>query len=53
MGGTMIISLVSNHVTLGDLSNGYIWLAFFVVLSFGLVGWADDYLKLRYRNSEV
>ncbi len=53
MGGTMIIIVWSLTTLLwGDLSNSYIWLAFFVVLSFGLIGWADDYLKIRYRNSE-
>ena len=53
MGGTMIIVIWALTTLLwGDLSNGYIWLAFFVVLSFGLIGWADDYLKIRYRNTE-
>ena len=53
MGGTMIIVVWSLTTLLwGDLSNGYIWLAFFVVLSFGLIGWVDDYLKIKFRNSE-
>ena len=46
MGGTMIIIVWSLTTLLwGDLSNSYIWLAFFVVLSFGLVGW---YPRLRH-----
>ena len=52
MGGTMIIVVWSLTTLLwGDLSNRYIWLALFVVLSFGLIGWTDDYLKIKYRNS--
>ena len=52
MGGTMIIVVWSLTTLLwGDLSNGYL-VGIFVVLSFGLIGWADDYLKIRYRNSE-
>ena len=32
---------------LGALVNGYVWLVLFVTLGFGLIGFADDYAKVR------
>ncbi len=52
MGGVLILTtwLVSTLLW-ADLSNGYVWAVMFATLSFGLVGFADDYLKLSRRNT--
>src|SRR5207244_13581488 len=35
-----------------DLSQLYVWVVLFVTLSFGLLGFADDYLKVVKRSPE-
>jgi phospho-N-acetylmuramoyl-pentapeptide-transferase len=47
MGGLMILSgwLVSTLLW-GNLGNRYVWVVLFVTLSFGLIGFYDDYLKV-------
>jgi phospho-N-acetylmuramoyl-pentapeptide-transferase len=52
MGGALILfSLTLATLLLADLANRYIWLALGVTLGFGLIGFVDDYRKLRRRNS--
>jgi phospho-N-acetylmuramoyl-pentapeptide-transferase len=52
MGGTLILfSLLVATVLLADLTNPYIWLVILVTLGFGLIGFVDDYRKVRFRNS--
>ncbi len=52
MGGALILlSLMLATLLLADLTNRYVWLALGVTLGFGLIGFADDYRKLRHRNS--
>jgi phospho-N-acetylmuramoyl-pentapeptide-transferase len=52
MGGVLILfSLTLATLLLADLKSPYVWLALGVTLSFGLIGFADDYRKLRRRNS--
>ena len=47
MGGTMIlISLTIATLLWTDIFNIYIWLLLFLTLSFGAIGFIDDYLKL-------
>ncbi len=47
MGGTMIlISLTLSTFLWTDIFNIYIWLLLFLTLSFGGIGFIDDYLKL-------
>jgi phospho-N-acetylmuramoyl-pentapeptide-transferase len=47
MGGIMIILSVSiSTILLADLTNKYIWIALFVFVSFGIVGFIDDYAKI-------
>jgi phospho-N-acetylmuramoyl-pentapeptide-transferase len=36
----------------GDLSNKYVLIVLFVTLSFGLIGWIDDYKKVVEKNSK-
>jgi phospho-N-acetylmuramoyl-pentapeptide-transferase len=52
MGGLMIlISLTLSTLLWADLGNGYVWIVLFVTLAFGLLGFADDYLKVSKRSS--
>jgi phospho-N-acetylmuramoyl-pentapeptide-transferase len=52
MGGALILlSLTLATLLLADLTNRYVWLALGVTLGFGLIGFTDDYRKLRRRNS--
>jgi phospho-N-acetylmuramoyl-pentapeptide-transferase len=51
MGGVLILSALTISTLLwGDLRNGYVWAVLFVTLSYGALGFADDYLKLSRRN---
>ncbi len=52
MGGVVMIAAVTLAVLLwGNLTNPYLWLALGTLLSFGFLGFVDDYLKLtRGRN---
>lgn len=52
MGG-LIILVPSIIATLlwADLTDPYVWIALFVTVSFGLLGFADDYLKVTKRSS--
>lgn len=53
MGGLMIlISVTISTLLWSDLKNQYVWIVLMVMLSFGLVGFFDDYLKLTKRNSK-
>jgi len=48
MGGVIIILGVTFSALLWcNLSNPFVWLALFAFLGFGLIGFWDDYLKLR------
>ena len=51
MGGFLILlSLSVGTLLWTDLSNRYIWAVLLVTIGFGLVGFADDYLKLTQRS---
>ncbi|MCS7199351.1 MAG: phospho-N-acetylmuramoyl-pentapeptide-transferase [Caldimicrobium sp.] len=48
MGGVVIIAGVTISVLLWcNLTNPFVWLALFIFLGFGLIGFLDDYLKLK------
>lgn len=52
MGGVLIlIVIVITTLLWGDLSSRHVWIVLLVTMSFGLVGWADDYLKITRKNS--
>ena len=52
MGGFMILAgIVAGTLLWADLSNRYVWAVLLITLGFGLVGFADDYLKVTKRNS--
>ena len=51
MGGALIIIAIAITTLLwSDLSNRFVWIVLAVLLSFGLVGWVDDYRKVIYKN---
>lgn len=53
MGGIIIlVPFFIAALLWADLSNAYVWIVLFVTLGFGLVGFADDYLKLTKRNTK-
>jgi phospho-N-acetylmuramoyl-pentapeptide-transferase len=48
MGGLMILSgMVVSTLLWGSLSNVYVWVVLGVTISFGLIGFYDDYLKVH------
>lgn len=48
MGGLMILTSLTLSVLLWmDLSNPYVWACMFVTIGFGLIGFLDDYDKVR------
>jgi len=52
MGGFLILfAIVAGTLLWADLSNRYVWAVLLITLGFGLVGFADDYLKVTKRNS--
>ena len=53
MGGALIlIVILFTTLMWGELGNRYVWTVLLVTLAFGGIGWADDYLKIRRRNSD-
>ena len=53
MGGVFILASVLISVLLwADLTSIYVWMVVFVALSFGMVGFLDDYLKIKRRPQQ-
>lgn len=53
MGGLLILGAVLISTLLwADLTNPYIWIVMFVTYSYGLLGFLDDYRKVKMRNSK-
>jgi len=47
MGGALILTAIAISTVLwADLENTYVWIVLFVTLSFGVIGYVDDYKKL-------
>jgi phospho-N-acetylmuramoyl-pentapeptide-transferase len=52
MGGVLIlVSMAASILLWCDLSNRYVWVVLAVLLSFGFIGWIDDYRKLVLKDS--
>ncbi len=52
MGGLLInISILIPTLLWADLTNVYVWVAVFALVSFGLVGFIDDYQKVKRRQN--
>ncbi|NBX93259.1 MAG: phospho-N-acetylmuramoyl-pentapeptide-transferase [Proteobacteria bacterium] len=53
MGGILILLAVTVSTLLwSDLANPYIWVVLGSMLSFGFIGWLDDYKKIKEANSK-
>jgi phospho-N-acetylmuramoyl-pentapeptide-transferase len=53
MGGLLIVgALVTATIIWARLDNPYVWLVLFVTLSFGIIGFADDYAKVSKQNTK-
>jgi phospho-N-acetylmuramoyl-pentapeptide-transferase len=52
MGGLLIVAaLVSSVLLWSDLTNKYVWIVLFATLTFGGIGFWDDYLKVVKKRS--
>ncbi len=52
MGGLLIVgALLTSTLLWARLDNPFIWMVLFVTLSFALIGFADDYAKVRKQTS--
>ncbi len=52
MGGCIIIPVILFTAFLwGELNNIYVWLILFILLFFGIIGFADDFLKMARKSS--
>lgn len=53
MGGVLILLAITSSTLLwGDLRQINLWVVLIVTVSFGMVGWVDDYRKLVLKNSK-
>jgi len=53
MGGLLILfSILVSSILWVNLSNPYLWSVIFILVSFGLVGFVDDFLKIYVQSSQ-
>ena len=53
MGGVMILASIGISVFLwADLRNSYVWFVLFVLFGYGIVGFVDDYWKIKRKNTD-
>ena len=53
MGGILIIiSIVVPTLLWANLRNSYVWIALFGLVSFGLIGFGDDFAKIRRKQNQ-
>tara|TARA_B100001287_G_scaffold269051_1_gene266066 strand:+ start:289 stop:1377 length:1089 start_codon:yes stop_codon:yes gene_type:complete len=53
MGGLIIIlSVLVSTILWSDLKNNFIWISILTIISFGLIGFADDYKKVKINSSK-
>jgi len=53
MGGVLILfAIVVPTLLWADLTNLYVWLTILVTIGYGVIGFADDLLKIRLQNSD-
>jgi phospho-N-acetylmuramoyl-pentapeptide-transferase len=53
MGGVLILlSITISTLLWFDLSNRFVWIVLFVTLSFGAIGWVDDWRKVVNKDPE-
>ena len=47
----MVVCIVLGSILWGDCSNSLLWLALFITVSFGVIGFYDDWLKIARQNT--
>ena len=53
MGGLLIlVSIAASTLLWSNLANRFVWIVLSTTLTFGAIGWYDDYLKLVRRDSK-
>lgn len=53
MGGTLIlVGIATSTLLWSDLRNSYIWVALLVTITYGVIGFIDDYKKVNLGNSD-
>jgi len=53
MGGVMILAAIVIPTLLwADLSNQYVWMALFITIGYGVIGFVDDYKKVIEKNTK-
>ena len=53
MGGLLIVgAVVTSSLLWARLDNGFVWLVLFVTLTYGMIGFADDYAKVSKQNTK-
>jgi phospho-N-acetylmuramoyl-pentapeptide-transferase len=53
MGGVMILAAIIIPTLLwADLTNSYIWMALFITVGYGLIGFVDDYKKVVKKDTK-
>ncbi len=53
MGGSLVLfAMVIPTILWAELSNLYVWAALTVTVVFGVIGFVDDYMKLREKHSK-
>jgi len=51
MGGSLILAgIIVPTLLWSDLTNRYIWVVLLATVGFGLLGFLDDYIKIRYKD---
>lgn len=52
MGGSItLISVIISAIIWSDLSDLCIWYVLYIFLTYGILGWFDDFLKIKRKNS--
>ena len=53
MGGILILAAVTfSCLCWGDFGNRYLWVMIFLIISFGTLGFLDDFLKIKFNSSD-
>ena len=53
MGGILILAaIIFSCLCWGDFGNRYLWVMIFLIISFGTLGFLDDFLKLKFNSSD-
>lgn len=53
MGGLLILAAIVSSVLLwSDLANRYVWVTLFVLVSYGIIGFVDDYRKVIRKDAK-